>query len=121
MKNGNLISKWKDTSDEKPVFLLLYRYESDEMSHIVDLNSECKNDDLFEYIIEYTIANVKSGRYICSMQSKCYFSLSKMSDRISVWNGEDVSFNSIYFFLILIKHFNVYNHKEIFSVITEMY
>ena len=88
------------------------------MSHTVDLNSECKNDNLFEHRIEYTIGNVKPGRYICRMQSKCYFGLSEMSDEISVWNEEDVSFS---FFLILIKHFNVYSHEEIFFIITEMY
>lgn len=113
--------KWKDTSGENPVFILLYRHESNKLSHTVDLNSQCKNDNLFEYTVEYTIANIKPGRYICRMQSRCYFGLSEMSDEISVWNEDDVSFNFICFFLILIKHFNVYNHEEIFSVITEMY
>ena len=68
------------------------------MSHTVDLNSECKNYNLFEYRTEYIIANIKPGRYICHMQSKCYFGVSEMSDEISVWNEDDVSFNSFFFF-----------------------
>ena len=71
----------------------MYRHEDDKMSHTVDLNSECKNDKLFEYRLEYTIANIKPGRYICHMQSKCSFGVSEMSDEISVWNEENVSFN----------------------------
>ena len=103
---------WNDTSGEKPAFILLYRHENEEMSHTVDLNSECKNDNLLEYRIEYAIANVKPGRYICHMQSKCCFGVSEMSDEISVCNEEDVSFSFIFFFLVLIRSFYVYNHEE---------
>ena len=92
--------EWKDTSGENQVFILLYRHENDKMSHTVDLNSECKNDNLFEYRIEYVIPNVKPGRYICHMQSKCYFGVSEISDEISVWNEEDVSFDFICFFFL---------------------
>lgn len=91
-KNGNLFLKWKYTSCEDAVFILSYRHENDEMSHIVDLNSECKIVNMVEYRVEYTIPCIKPGRYICQMQSKCHFGVSEMSDEISFWNDEEVSF-----------------------------
>ena len=62
------------------------------MSHTVDLNSEFKNGNMVQYRAEYTIPYVKPGRYICQMQAKCYFGVSEMSDEISAWNDDEVSF-----------------------------
>ena len=62
------------------------------MSHTADLNSECRNISMVEYRVEYTIPCAKSGRYICQIQAKCYFGVSDISDEISVWNDEEVSF-----------------------------
>ena len=84
------------------------------MSHsvdLVDLDSECKGDNMVQYRVEYTIPHVKPGRYICQIQSKCYFGVSEMSDEISVWNEEEVSFVLL---SIMIKLLNVYCHEVIF-------
>ena len=58
------------------------------MGYTVDLNCDC---NLVVYTLEYAIPNLKPGRYIIQMQSKCYFGMSEMSNEISVWNDEEVS------------------------------
>ena len=58
------------------------------MGYTVDLNCDC---NLVVYTLEYTIPNLKPGRYIIQMQSKCYFGVSEMSNEISVWNDDEVS------------------------------
>ena len=109
----------------------MYRHEDDEVNHTVDLNSECKIDNLYEYSTEYAIPKVKPGRYICQMQSKCYFGISEMSEKISVWNEEDVSYSFICPSLILIKHFSVckmyitikvffYHHRNVLISINKL-
>ena len=92
IKDDNLFLEWEYTSGEDPIFILSYRHENDEMSHTVDLNSESKNGNMVQYRAEYTIPCVKPGRYICQMQAKCYFGVSEMSDEISAWNDDEVSF-----------------------------
>ena len=71
---------------------MLYRHEDDEKGQTVVLNNECNNCNSVDYRVRYAVPNVKPGRYICQMQSKCEFGVSGMSNEISVWKNEEVSY-----------------------------
>ena len=70
----------------------MYRHENDKNGQTVVLNNAFNNGSSVDYRVEYTIPIVKPGRYICQMQSKCDFGVSEMSNEISVWKNEEVSY-----------------------------
>ena len=63
-------------SDEDLTFILYYKHENDDSFQKVDLR---KNVSVDEYRVEHVIADVKTGNYICKIQSKCEFGMSEIS------------------------------------------
>ena len=57
-----------------------------------------KNNNSFDNRTEYFLPNIKPGRYICHIQTKCEFGVSEMSNGITVWKENEVNFNNSFFF-----------------------
>ena len=114
-ENDNLILEWKCFSGEESLFILSYRHENDEKCQTVSLNMDWKNNNSFDNRTEYFLPNIKPGRYICHIQTKCEFGVSEMSNGITVWKENEVNFNNSFFFLssILITCLKACNHEVI--------
>lgn len=56
-----------------------------------------KNNNSFDNRTEYFLPNIKNGRYICHIQTKCEFGVSEMSNGITVWKENEVNFNNSFF------------------------
>ena len=71
-------------------FVLRYKQDNDQHWKNDTLRNVCKNNNLCEYRVEYTVLNAKPGRYVCQIQSKCEFGVSELSMETPICEKDEV-------------------------------